>query len=88
MNNLLHTTKFFIVFIFILFLGLKSVFSQVTTVDISSATNGTTVNTCGAALHDSGSSSTGYLDNENYILTICPDVPGDVITIDFTSFNS
>ena len=87
MNNLLHTTKFFIVFIFILFLGLKSVFSQVTTVDISSATNGTTVNTCGAALHDSGSSSTGYSDNENYILTICPDVPGDVITIDFTSFN-
>ena len=48
---------------------------------------GGTVNTCADILYDSGGQgATGYLDNENYTLTICPDNPGDAITLDFLNF--
>ncbi|MEZ4758097.1 MAG: GEVED domain-containing protein [Flavobacteriales bacterium] len=38
---------------------------------------------CGNDFYDSGGPSGGYANNENRTITICPDVPGDVVTITF-----
>ncbi|MDQ3100607.1 MAG: GEVED domain-containing protein, partial [Bacteroidota bacterium] len=43
---------------------------------------------CGAPWYDSGGQSANYGNNENWTFTLCPPVPGDVVTIDFTSFST
>lgn len=40
-----------------------------------------TINACGGALTDSGASAGDYGNNQNYTTVICPDVPGDVINL-------
>ncbi len=46
-----------------------------------------TASTCSGILYDTGGiGATGYQNDEYYVLTICPDVPGDVVTLDFVSF--
>jgi hypothetical protein len=42
---------------------------------------------CGGNFYDSGGPTGTYQDNEDNIVTICPDVPGDVVTVEFTSFS-
>jgi gliding motility-associated-like protein len=42
---------------------------------------------CGGGFLDSGAGGASYTDNENFTLTICPDVPGDVVGVDFILFN-
>ena len=43
---------------------------------------------CGGSFIDSGGEGgTGYSNGENYTVTICPSVPGDVVTVDFVTFN-
>ncbi|MDY2587656.1 T9SS type A sorting domain-containing protein [Winogradskyella aquimaris] len=37
---------------------------------------------------DSGGQSGNYSDNENITYTICPDNPGDAVTVDFTFFST
>ena len=54
---------------------------------VFSITQGT-VNTCTGILLDSGGQGgSGYGNNENYTVVICPDNPGDVISLVWTTFN-
>ncbi len=53
---------------------------------INIATGGT-VNTCSDIFVDSGGLGGNYGDDENYEITICPDVAGIYVQLDFTTFN-
>ncbi|MCB0427989.1 MAG: hypothetical protein KDD16_11875, partial [Mangrovimonas sp.] len=46
-----------------------------------------TFNQCSGVFYDSGGASGNYGDNENYVITICPDNPGDYVQLDFTQFS-
>ncbi|MBR9756639.1 MAG: T9SS sorting signal type C domain-containing protein [Algicola sp.] len=41
---------------------------------------------CGLNFYDSGGASSDYGNNENETITICPDVPGSSVTVEFLSF--
>ena len=42
---------------------------------------------CGGNYLDSGQATANYSNNENLTVTICPTVPGDVVSVSFTSFD-
>jgi hypothetical protein len=67
-------------FLYILFFNLCSIsaYSQITAMYTG------TLSDCSATLADDGLG--GPYTNANYTLTICPDVPGDVIQLDFSAF--
>lgn len=69
-----------ITYISLLFFFNKT-WSQVSIADVN-------VSTCVDILYDTGGAGgTGYSENENHTLTICPDNPNDIITLNFTNFN-
>ncbi|MEO1433950.1 MAG: CUB domain-containing protein, partial [Bacteroidota bacterium] len=39
---------------------------------------------CGDQFTDTGGTGGGYTANEDYFVTVCPNVPGTIVTIDFT----
>ena len=43
---------------------------------------------CGTTFSDPAGSTANYANNSNYNVTICPSVPGQVVTVTFTSFNT
>ncbi|MEJ6792352.1 MAG: choice-of-anchor L domain-containing protein, partial [Lacinutrix sp.] len=47
-----------------------------------------TVNQCSGILYDSGGATGSYSDNENFVLTICPDGPDQFIQLDFSFFGT
>src|SRR5436190_14109453 len=44
-----------------------------------------TYTTCGGIFYDSGAAGGNYTNNENGIITLCPTVPGQYVTLTFTS---
>ena len=52
--------------------------------------DGQTINVCEGVFQDSNAGSNGnnYLNNEDYIITICPESSGQNIELDFTVFNT
>ncbi len=82
--------KLFFTLITFLWVGVVSAQTQIT---FNSASNNTTVNTCNGFIIDSGGQGgTGYSDNENVTITICPDTVAtgnndDFINIIFNLFN-
>lgn len=75
----------------ILFLFALSTFSPLFAqlqIPFSPASNGQTFNTCSGFIIDSGGQGgTGYSNNENTTITVCPDVAGDFISVVFNLFN-
>ncbi|MNU48413.1 Microbial collagenase precursor [compost metagenome] len=62
-------------------------FSQQTTIQLSGANNNQTFNTCNGFIIDSGGQGgPGYGNNETVVVTICPDTPGDIISVVFNLF--
>jgi gliding motility-associated-like protein len=43
---------------------------------------------CGGNFVDAGGTTANYAANSNVTTVICPDTPGDVVTVTFTSFNT
>lgn len=49
--------------------------------------NGATINTCGGTFYDSGGSNGNYSLGENSSMTFCPNLPGQRVSLQFTSFD-
>ena len=47
-----------------------------------------TFNQCTGVLFDSGGATSDYANDEDFIITICPDVAGELMSLDFTDFNT
>ncbi len=63
-----------------------SAFSQAP-INMTPANNNQTFNTCNGFLIDSGGQGgPGYSNNESIVITICPDTPGEIISIVFNLF--
>ncbi|MBN8643091.1 MAG: T9SS type A sorting domain-containing protein [Flavobacteriales bacterium] len=43
--------------------------------------------TCGGNFTDPAGPNANYADDTDYTITICPDTPGDLVTVTFTEFN-
>ena len=71
----------------IFFSLLASIAFGQTAINFSPANNNTTIETCNGFLIDSGGQGgSGYGNNENIVITLCPDNPDDIINIHFTNF--
>lgn len=55
---------------------------------IISFTNCTSPPVCGGTFTDSGGAGSDYGNDTNNTTTICPTIPGEVVTVTFTSFNT
>lgn len=74
-------------FLILLMLALaNNSFAQLS-IPMSAGSNGQTFNACNGFIIDSGGQGGGgYGNNENVTVTICPDTPGDVMSIVFNIF--
>jgi gliding motility-associated-like protein len=78
--------KNYILSFFIILLVFKS--SAQIPISLSPASNGQTFNTCFGFIIDSGGQGgPGYSNNESSTITICPDTPGEIISVQFNTFS-
>lgn len=76
------------VILFIVVLINTLMLSAQTAISFSSANNGQTISTCNGFIIDSGGQGgTGYSNNENTTITLCPDTPGEIISVTFNLFS-
>lgn len=61
-------------------------FAITTNAQVITMTNGSST-TCTGTFFDSGGSTGDYQNNESYTYTLCPDIPGGQVQLDFSSFN-
>lgn len=47
----------------------------------------TTAPGCGSTWTDTGGASANYAINEDYVITVCPDTPGEVVSANFSAFS-
>ena len=74
-------------FLILLMLAVTGTAFSQTTIQMTPAISGTTVNTCNGFVIDSGGQGgPGYGNNETITVTICPDTPGDIISLVFNLF--
>ena len=67
---------------------ITAVCSPLDSADAVCGTFSTPADYCGAdPLVDSGGINNNYSNNENITYTICPDNPGDIVSLDFTQFD-
>ena len=69
----------------------RAVCSTTESSEWSTVVSGTTLQVppgCGTTFSDPAGSTANYANNSNYNVTICPDIPGQVVTVTFTSFNT
>lgn len=63
-------------------------YSQQTTISFGPGSNNQTFNTCNGFIIDSGGQGgSGYSNNEDVVITVCPDNPGDIVSVVFNLFN-
>lgn len=71
-----------------LFLSVAAISTAQTPIVFDAASNGQTISTCNGFIIDSGGQGgPGYSNGETFIVTICPDTPGEIINIVFNTFN-
>lgn len=69
-------------------LGINSLFSQQTNIQVDATIDDSTFITCNGFIIDSGGQGgTGYSNNENVTFTICPDNPDDIVNVTFNLFD-
>lgn len=74
----------------ILLFAISSSFISIsqTAIDFTAANDNATFNTCNGFIIDSGGQGGGgYANNESITITICPDTPGEIISVVFNLFN-
>lgn len=72
----------------ILFTCISVVYSQQTTISFGPGSNNQTFNTCNGFIIDSGGQGgSGYSNNEDIVITVCPDNPDDIVNVVFNLFN-
>ncbi|HRJ35820.1 MAG TPA: hypothetical protein PK610_07515, partial [Flavobacteriales bacterium] len=71
----------------LLFGGIHAI-GQTYTMGTAPAGNNATINTCSGTFFDSGGSGGAYGNSQNFVVTICPSTPGQMIQLNITSFNT
>lgn len=75
-----------ILFLLVMFISICSLGQM--SISLAPASNGLTFSTCNGFIIDSGGQGgTGYSNNEVSTITLCPDTPGEIISITFNLFS-
>lgn len=82
--SLMQRTNLLLVLLVLLISGFSMAQAPI---NMTPANNNQTFNTCNGFLIDSGGQGgPGYSNNESIVITICPDTPGEIISIVFNLF--